>query len=152
MPGDGPAREELDHTGHGLRAVEHTGRATYDLDPLDIVERDATKIEHATRFIERHAVEKHAHVVGLPAAHEERRLRAERRTPCDRNAGNALQRVSEVRHALGAEDLAVEHGGGGGGRGECARHAGRRHDLGGELNGAALLRDDEQRCRSECDQ
>ena len=32
------AREGMDDAGHGIGAVEHTGRATHDLDAIEVVD------------------------------------------------------------------------------------------------------------------
>lgn len=65
--------EHLDHAADRIGAVEHAGRPTDHLDPVDIVDGQVRVVEFATRVVHRHAIDQDAGVAALTAAGVDRR-------------------------------------------------------------------------------
>ena len=143
-------RHDLDHTGDRIRSVQDAARAADDLDPVDVVGGQIGEVVSATRLIDRHAVDQDLHVVALPAAEKERRLRTEPASLHHLRAGHLPERVSHRANPLRAKIVAAKHRHGNAHRVGTHRISRRRdHDLGKEGGVTRLLGVERGGCEQE---
>ncbi len=64
------SREDLNHTSHCVRAIQHAGRSSYDLDAIDVVRGEIGEVDGAPRIVHHHAVDEHLRIVALTTAQE----------------------------------------------------------------------------------
>ena len=60
--------EDLDHGADGVGAVEGAAGPLYDLDAVDIIDREVSEVEVAARAVDANAVDEHQRMVVAPPA------------------------------------------------------------------------------------
>src|SRR5712692_9038679 len=63
--------DNLNHAGHGVGAVEGAFGSVNDFDFVDVIEGQVRKIESATRFVDRSAIDEHFSEIGIAAIDED---------------------------------------------------------------------------------
>ncbi len=109
----GAARDQVDHAGQRVGAVEARGRAAHDLDLRQLERQGAAEVEGAARLVDRHAVHQQAHEARVAAAHEGRGLQPQAAGASGREAGRLLQQRDQGRGLALVDALGVEHRGAG---------------------------------------
>ena len=112
--GAAAAGEDLHHAADRFRTVEARTRTADDFDVVDQVDRNLLvggRAERRRAHLD--AVDQHHHVIGVGAAHEQRRGLARSAVADDVDAGQAVQQLRQIARLQALDVLARDDGDGG---------------------------------------
>ena len=157
-------REELQHRGHGIGAVERALGAADDFRPADAHRRQVREIEGAAARVDLHPVDEHLVHVDIAAARGDGRGAAPAPRLDHRQPGNVAQDLEHVGDLSRLDLLPIDHGDGRSGLPDRdgrlrGGHHDRIHDLrglrlgvGGHHGGGRCLRGDHTRAQEHDDE